>query len=258
MCAPSAGSESRSPQVLSYGTSWSAGMDSANRSCPLCGRPLHRERSGILFRSRGPVFLYGFPVCRKCRNWFANRRQGAFLIDIILWRLVEFGIIAGSLSVLAAAPGPAGLGGAGAEAFGLLLACGLLFVFPFRDAFSGFSPGKWLCGLQVVDRITREPISASQSYKRNLPMLVPLAGILIALNQMMSGPRWGDGWANSVVIWRKYAHKFPFDPRGIYCLGCGYDLTGNVSGVCPECGTAVPTAQPVGQAIPQALPPGGT
>jgi hypothetical protein len=21
------------------------------------------------------------------------------------------------------------------------------------------------------------------------------------------------------------------------CLGCGYDLTGNVSGVCPECGT---------------------
>ena len=21
------------------------------------------------------------------------------------------------------------------------------------------------------------------------------------------------------------------------CVGCGYDLTGNVSGVCPECGT---------------------
>ena len=24
------------------------------------------------------------------------------------------------------------------------------------------------------------------------------------------------------------------------CLSCGYDLTGNVSGVCPECGTEVP------------------
>jgi hypothetical protein len=23
------------------------------------------------------------------------------------------------------------------------------------------------------------------------------------------------------------------------CLGCGYSLTGNTSGVCPECGTAV-------------------
>jgi hypothetical protein len=27
------------------------------------------------------------------------------------------------------------------------------------------------------------------------------------------------------------------------CLGCGYDLTGNVSGVCPECGTPVPDAR---------------
>src|SRR5688500_10095318 len=24
------------------------------------------------------------------------------------------------------------------------------------------------------------------------------------------------------------------------CLACGYDLTGNVSGTCPECGTAIP------------------
>jgi hypothetical protein len=24
------------------------------------------------------------------------------------------------------------------------------------------------------------------------------------------------------------------------CIGCGYDLTGNVSGVCPECGAAIP------------------
>ena len=23
------------------------------------------------------------------------------------------------------------------------------------------------------------------------------------------------------------------------CIGCGYDLTGNVSGVCPECGTVI-------------------
>lgn len=29
--------------------------------------------------------------------------------------------------------------------------------------------------------------------------------------------------------------------RGL-CFRCGYDLTGNVSGVCPECGT--PTPQP--------------
>lgn len=28
--------------------------------------------------------------------------------------------------------------------------------------------------------------------------------------------------------------------RGL-CIRCGYDLTGNVSGVCPECGAALPT-----------------
>jgi hypothetical protein len=27
-----------------------------------------------------------------------------------------------------------------------------------------------------------------------------------------------------------------------HCRACGYDLTGNVSGVCPECGTAKPAA----------------
>ena len=26
------------------------------------------------------------------------------------------------------------------------------------------------------------------------------------------------------------------------CLDCGYNLTGNVSGICPECGTPVPDA----------------
>ena len=30
------------------------------------------------------------------------------------------------------------------------------------------------------------------------------------------------------------------------CLGCGYDLTGNVSGRCPECGEAVGPATPRG------------
>ena len=33
----------------------------------------------------------------------------------------------------------------------------------------------------------------------------------------------------------------PKHPLG-HCLDCGYNLTGNVSGICPECGTPVPDA----------------
>jgi hypothetical protein len=29
------------------------------------------------------------------------------------------------------------------------------------------------------------------------------------------------------------------------CLACGYDLTGNVSGVCPECGDPIPSSIPI-------------
>ena len=56
----------------------------------------------------------------------------------------------------------------------------------------------------------------------------------------MKGRRWGDKWANTTVIWSKYAFKLPFDPRGVLCTKCGYDLTGNVSGRCPECFTQIP------------------
>ncbi len=49
---------------------------------------------------------------------------------------------------------------------------------------------------------------------------IPLWLVLLAL----AGP--------TVVLWRR---DRPI-PRG-HCRSCGYNLTGNVSGVCPECGT---------------------
>ena len=35
----------------------------------------------------------------------------------------------------------------------------------------------------------------------------------------------------TIILWRRDRRH----PPG-YCQKCGYDLTGNVSGVCPECG----------------------
>jgi hypothetical protein len=38
----------------------------------------------------------------------------------------------------------------------------------------------------------------------------------------------------SVLVWR--GGRKPLEG---HCKKCGYNLTGNVSGVCPECGTAI-------------------
>ena len=40
-------------------------------------------------------------------------------------------------------------------------------------------------------------------------------------------------WVGSTGILR------PRAPRPGHCRNCGYDLTGNLSGICPECGAAV-------------------
>jgi hypothetical protein len=52
-----------------------------------------------------------------------------------------------------------------------------------------------------------------------LPMTIPLVLLL------------------SATAWSMIAGKTR--GRGIDCANCGYSLTGNTSGVCPECGTAV-------------------
>ena len=73
--------------------------------------------------------------------------------------------------------------------------------------------------------------------------------------------RWLDDWTSSpqgafcfvfylvgaplVLIWWfiQYQYAVPSHPpagRRKTCPACGYDLTGNTSGICPECGTPVP------------------
>jgi hypothetical protein len=42
----------------------------------------------------------------------------------------------------------------------------------------------------------------------------------------------------------------PFRTKEGHCRGCGYDLTGNISGVCPECGKPVLAADESTPAVP--------
>lgn len=212
------------------------------RNCPLCEKELS---SRWLRKSINRNGLFGVVVCKKCRSKFASRRQIAYLLDgLVMWLV---GYAAGYAYIRLVAPvapptprGPALMVTPGYVA--LLVVTWLIFplIFCCKDGFSGYSPGKRLMGVRVVDRVNREPISFSRSFKRNLILCVPYVGVLWAMGTMMKGRRVGDNWANTDVVWVKYVHKPPFDPRDHFCRQCGYDLTGNVSGRCPECGLPVP------------------
>lgn len=226
--------------------------------CPLCGdRPSHK-----FFEQ-----LYGSRVCRACWRSFKRRRFVAFSVDYLLVCLILKAMVAVSparppgiappatikiVSPLPATPivvkpppatakpWQAVLGyAASLLIFGLY--CGL---FCMKDGFRGMSPGKWIMGLQVIDRTTRQPIGFGQSLRRNIVLLIPLMPLFVAV-ELHAGTRTGDRWANTMVIRRRQADRGPFDPGGTHCLNCGYDLTKNESGRCPECGSVCENTQPV-------------
>jgi uncharacterized RDD family membrane protein YckC len=210
--------------------------------CPICHRSV---------KTRQMQKLYDIPICRKCRNGFANRRQFAYILDLfcfwILWLLLGMAIEFAFPGVLDVLDG---------SYFALIIAQMLFLwvflplVFFLKDGFNGHSPGKWLCGVRVVDKDTFEPTGFARSLKRNLVLLIPFAWLIVAL-QLLRGPRSGDKWARTRVVLKKHAHRPPFDIRGILCTHCGYNLTGNVSGRCPECGHDIPVA--LGR-VPTAVP----
>jgi uncharacterized RDD family membrane protein YckC len=219
--------------------------------CPIC--------ESKIWRSRKPLHLYGYRVCRRCRYRLVSRRQVAFFLDVFIvaactevatfgvWYLLEKPTAIAWISSIVAR-------GLGTVLFGL------------KDGFRGQSAGKWVCGLQVVSIDTHTPISFGPSFLRNLPIVgLWLAGfvlglaffpaaalinlalliVLLCMNwQLYRGPRWGDGLARTKVIQKAHAYRIPFDTRGLLCAHCGYNLRGNVSGVCPECGRPIPAVMP--------------
>jgi hypothetical protein len=60
--------------------------------------------------------------------------------------------------------------------------------------------------------------------------------ILAAILPAACAPRWAAAARATARRWRR--------GRPGACRVCGYNLTGNVSGVCPECGAPVPNTQP--------------
>ncbi len=52
-------------------------------------------------------------------------------------------------------------------------------------------------------------------------------------------------WGALALVWLLITIRSRLTIRPGHCYGCGYDLTGNVSGTCPECGKPIPASSQV-------------
>jgi uncharacterized RDD family membrane protein YckC len=166
--------------------------------CPLCGKGKYMNDK---------YTIYGHAVCKKCYHSFASRRQFAYLLDILIcytiWTVIFIGI-GGVMD---------GNGSSKIEADGIMsfIEWTAIILFMFKDCWDGQSIGKAICGVTAIDEITGKPGGIEVSLKRNLPLLIPIMPI-IAANQLCKGHRIGDGWANTKVIWDRYANHPIFMP----------------------------------------------
>ena len=176
-------------------------IEGSENPCSLCGGT---EKMGKKAKS-----LYGHLVCAKCYYDFGNRRQRAFFVDIVLFRIVfvaiTFGIGAALIHEMPTQPGGNPI---------ISIASLILWIlFLGKDGLlDGSSPGKKILGLQVMNEETRTPIGFGKSFKRNLILIIPFVPLIVAFG-LLKGKRWGDGWAGTRVIWTKYKDRAPFASR---------------------------------------------
>ena len=108
---------------------------------------------------------------------------------------------------------------AGAWSFDVQDGCASLSVIPsagYRPLTIGLlkSEGRWSHGI-FLPRI----VHLGSHWYTAWPLWIPLA--------VLAG--------STVLVWRSTK---PWRPE--CCDGCGYDLSGSTSGICPECGTPIP------------------
>jgi uncharacterized RDD family membrane protein YckC len=119
--------------------------------------------------------LYDVWVCRRCGNGQINRRHFAYVFDVLL-------LYGGILFVLAFLAGMAGaVGHADVSEIAAAIPYVAWGLFLFKDGFNGHSLGKAMLGLQVVDADSGQGAGFGASFKRNLPLLIPVVPLIVAI-----------------------------------------------------------------------------
>ena len=109
-------------------------MEAESKICPLCGKEKHMHKAKD---------LYGTMVCSKCYYGFANRRQFAFVLDVIGWRILVYPLSYALGYGIGYAMVQAGSSQEELEAASTMIGYGigymLLPIFFCKDCFSGHS-----------------------------------------------------------------------------------------------------------------------
>jgi uncharacterized RDD family membrane protein YckC/uncharacterized Zn finger protein (UPF0148 family) len=181
-----------------------------HHQCPICEAAL----AGKTYQ------LYGHIVCRSCYVSHAYRRQFAFMVDYFFIAICGWvGLFIVGIFIGAFFPPR----GAGVADTGLLLAEALTWLslpllallIALKDGFSGYSIGKAIFGIRVIDSETGEPAGFVRSIKRNLAIgvasvfCVLLPALIVGID-LKKGKRLGDGWAGTKVVVWKHRLKEPF------------------------------------------------
>lgn len=221
--------------------------------CPLCQKKVKAKKAKP---------LYGTKVCKKCYYGMANRRQFAYIIDAGFWMFFLV-FISGFIFCVIGSLYPDmtfyndifvvsfdvlfdDISNSDRTLSSILFFSAVVFIryiifpmiFGLKDGFWGRSFGKNICGIEVLDRNTLQPIGFGQSFRRNLILVIPLMPLLVA-GRLCKGYRLGDKWANTKVVLCKHRNH-PVFTGSLTCEECQYNLRGNVTGACPECGHPIP------------------
>ena len=156
-----------------------------NTVCGMCGT-----------QSNSMKELYNDDVCKQCHRQYISRRQAAFLLDLIIYRVLATLVI---IWIAASIGEP------------LIPFAILLTFFPIliKDATKGVSIGKLVAGLRTVDFTTKESCGIGKSIGRNIVLYIPFM-LLIELVFIQNGKRLGDRMVNTRVVWNKHENARVF------------------------------------------------
>ncbi|QQE10244.1 RDD family protein [Planctomycetota bacterium] len=203
--------------------------------CQLCEKQIKR---GLKCEMEGQILCWG------CRNELVYGRCMAFVIDCVLLMFVAGALM---LFVSYSLPTVGFLFGMDFPRHidetilgNVTVAAIFMLLFLIKDGFGGYSLGKYLVGLRVVDRYdVNKPAGLWRSFLRNWILLI-MPMVLIVSLQLRNGRRFGDGWAKTRVINQKKVWT-PFDAMDPRYYECGYDLRGLKGSSCLECGGQIST-----------------